>query len=216
MSNYLRLNKLSGVLCFLLLYFSISLISCTGGKVQLKHQKWTRHELPEVQFDKKIYACQISGTAGLKKYSFSGILLLKTMEDSCKRVVFQSEAGFTFFDFEWDKHNVFRVIQIQDKMNNSALIKTLKKDFEVLFHINYQKTEVNSIHSLIKTDLERGYAIYAIKANHIYNINIINERHRKVVSFENMGNIAPTTLPDKLIIKHHTARFNIRLERFEL
>src|SRR5258708_8691675 len=62
----------------------------------------------------------------------SGLLLLKTMPDSSIRMVFSNEMGFKFFDFQFASGGRFKVNYIIKKMNKKPVIKTLRKDFELL------------------------------------------------------------------------------------
>lgn len=61
----------------------------------------------------------------------TGLLFFKTMPDSSKRVVFYNEMGLTFFDFEWNQDR-FIVHYCMDKLNRNSVIKTLRKDFELV------------------------------------------------------------------------------------
>lgn len=61
-----------------------------------------------------------------------GLLAIKAMEDSSTRLVFTSEMGLTYFDFSFLKDGTFRVNHIIDNMNRKAVIKTLRKDFELI------------------------------------------------------------------------------------
>ncbi|WP_133994894.1 hypothetical protein [Dinghuibacter silviterrae] len=65
-------------------------------------------------------------------HPLSGLLVLKAMPDSSTRVVFTSETGLTFFDFAFAADGTFTVHHIIDQMNKKALIKTLRKDFELV------------------------------------------------------------------------------------
>jgi hypothetical protein len=66
----------------------------------------------------------------------SGVLLIKRMPDSSIRIVFSNEMGFSFFDFGFFPKNGFIVYQILPQMNKKALIKTLRKDFELVMFRN--------------------------------------------------------------------------------
>ncbi len=60
----------------------------------------------------------------------SGLLLFKNYHDTL-HVVFMSEAGLTFFDFEF--HNLeFRVRRIQPMLDHKGVIRTLRRDFELV------------------------------------------------------------------------------------
>ena len=76
-------------------------------------------------------------------HHLSGLLLLKQMPDGSERVVFTSELGVTFFDFEFSD-TAFRVVQVIDKLNRKAVVNTLKQDFELLLLLRY-KDMVSSV-----------------------------------------------------------------------
>ena len=62
----------------------------------------------------------------------SGLLLIKKMPDSSIRMVFSNEMGFKFFDFEFSTDGGFKVFSIIHQMDKKAVIKTLRKDFELV------------------------------------------------------------------------------------
>src|SRR5579871_1111397 len=62
----------------------------------------------------------------------SGLLIFKKMPDSSMRIVFSGETGFTFFDFEFSADGNFVVHSIIKQMNKKPVIKTLRKDFELI------------------------------------------------------------------------------------
>src|SRR5438128_6245701 len=65
----------------------------------------------------------------------SGLLIIKTMPDSSIRIVFSNEAGFKFFDFEFNGNN-FKVYYIYKQMNKKSVLKTLRKDFQLVLMNN--------------------------------------------------------------------------------
>lgn len=134
------------------------------------------------------------------------------MEDGSKRAVFQNEIGFTFFDFEWDTSGNFRVVQIQEKMNKEALIKTLRKDFEVLFQIGFATAQINDSHTLIRTRLTKGHTLYEISKDYKQNIYILDEHSKKVVSITTDTALPLTSLHTAIRINHHKANFVINLK----
>lgn len=207
MISSLKRNSLAFICCCWLL-----LAGCSGGKYIIPDRSWQPYPLQPVVFTRHLYSCQINGSIGIRKYSLSGLLLVKHMEDGSKRAVFQNEIGFTFFDFEWDTAGIFRVIQIQEKMNKEALIKTLRKDFEVLFQIRFSSPQINNSRTLIRTQLPKGNALYELRDEHKKNIYILDEREKKVVS---MTTDTGKSLPDlyqTMHINHHKANFEINLK----
>jgi hypothetical protein len=62
----------------------------------------------------------------------SGLMFFKTMPDSSQRVVFTTETGLTFFNFEWDKAGNFTPSHVIKKLNRKAVINLLRKDLELI------------------------------------------------------------------------------------
>ncbi|HQY12763.1 MAG TPA: hypothetical protein PK133_11145, partial [Ferruginibacter sp.] len=73
-----------------------------------------------------------STTVDVSGNHLSGLLLVKKMPDSSTRMVFSSEMGLSFFDFEFSADGNFKVYSIIKKMNRKAVIKTLRHDFELV------------------------------------------------------------------------------------
>ncbi len=210
MINYLKSDKWYWLLPLLSM---LLLNSCAGGKLhQARNVAWHNTQLPTAQISKQMYSCQINGGYLWKKYSISGVLLIKKMEDSSTRVVFQNELGMTFFDFSWTDTWMFKVEQIIAKMNNEALIKTLKKDFEALFRIPSAAQSAEPTGTWARTSLEKGWIVYRKKANAYSDFYIVNPKLKKIVSFTPVVDFGPTELPQELKISHHKANFEILLK----
>jgi hypothetical protein len=62
----------------------------------------------------------------------SGLLLFKRMPDSSIRIVFSSEMGAKFFDFEFSADGAFKVHQVMSQLDKKAVIRTLKDDFSLI------------------------------------------------------------------------------------
>ena len=63
---------------------------------------------------------------------YSGLVLIKDIkEDSAIHVVFLNELGLTLLDLAYRKDE-FEVQSVQDFLNRSSILKTLKKDFRCL------------------------------------------------------------------------------------
>src|SRR5262249_38650884 len=93
----------------------------TQGDVQCIQQ--FRPKFSTVYYDTEVEA------VGKK---FSGIIIMKNMPDSSLRIVFSTKPGIKFFDFEFLPDSGFRVLFIMKDLNKKAVIKTLRKDFEIL------------------------------------------------------------------------------------
>lgn len=212
MTNYLRTNKYL-LICFIL--STILLYSCAGGKYNTQQSNnMASYSLPKIELDKQMYACQVAGSYGVKKYSFSGILFIKQMEDSSTRVVFQNEMGFNFFDFEWDKNQQFKVVSIQEQMNKDALIKTLQKDFEVMLHFQPKQTTIDVQTNKIWGQLTKGKVVHELNSKATRRSSyILSDQNKKIVSMIASEPYAIDSLPKAMEIIHHTGNFKIKIQQ---
>jgi hypothetical protein len=128
--------------------------------------------------------------------------------------------GNTFFDFGWDKKDSFQVYNIIDQMNKPALIKTLKKDFELLLVKNignqpsgvYQFGKVSKDY-YVRFELDKGF-VYYITDNERKLATIENaDDKRKVVVMDMKPATDPQTLAQKISINHLRAGFTIDLKK---
>lgn len=172
------------------------------------------------KFDKALYRCEVNGKFVIKKFHLSGILYLKTLEDKSTRVIFQSEMGATLFDFGWDSNDSFQVHSIIDQMNKAALIKTLRKDFE-LFLVKHIQEQPNGYYNFSKNpdlfyskfNLSKGFVYYVTnRENELVSIENADEK-QKVILMDVASGTALGNLPESLTIKHLKANFTIHLKK---
>ncbi len=145
----------------------------------------------------------------------SGLLIIKEMPDSSTRIVFTSEAGFKFFDFGFSEKD-FTVYYIYKEMDKKAVIKTLRKDFELVL-MNKLNTEKPYV---LEKDGEKYYTFPDGKDHYYYVTNIDCSRlirmergskRKKVMTAiaENFNE----GVPDTIGITHDNFNFNIGLKR---
>lgn len=168
-------------------------------------------------FEKELYRCIVDGRFLLKKFHLSGLLLFKKMEDSSTRVVFQNEMGISFFDFEWDAENHFKVNQIIPQLEKPAVIRLLQKDMQLLLMNNlHTATEQHFTKASEKYDrftLEKGYAYYISRQQQL--VRIENAGKRKVITIELGEKKRPEDLPQTVVFTHHKANFIIQLTKID-
>lgn len=208
MKRFLKLSSL------LIVIFS----SCASPYKNLQpvaHTEIAQQLKPPV-FNKALYRCVVDGGYLFKKFHLSGLLLFKTFENGTIRAVFQNEMGYTFFDFEWDKGN-FKVDQIIQQLDKPAVIKTLKKDFELLLRIGIKegadqlyKKKDETYH---RFTLEKGYAYYIFKNNKLERIENAGQKN-KVITI-NVSNALDDELPQNIRYIHHKAKFTIELNKID-
>jgi hypothetical protein len=172
------------------------------------------------QFNKALYRCIVNGNLIFKKFHLSGILLFKTMENGTVRAVFQNEMGMTFFDFEWDGQDSFKVNQVIEQLDRPAVVKTLKKDLSLLLMKGLDKKSEKffvgdrgkSTHHCF--NIESGYAYYVETGKQLVRIENAGEK-KKVITITTTGRNAPTDMPDSVFFNHHKANFTIALQKIQ-
>jgi hypothetical protein len=148
-----------------------------------------------------------------------GLLLIKKMPDSSTRLLFSNEMGFKFFDFEFSANGDFKVWYILEKMNKKAVIKTLRKDFQLIL-----MEPIDTSNAFAKRDTNKElYFIYPQTKGFNYYVtdsanNVLIRMHRASRSKPIVTAIANNYnngLPDTIGITHHNFDFTIGLKRIE-
>ncbi len=163
-------------------------------------------------FTSALYSAEVDITGK----HLSGLLLLKKMPDSSTRIVFSNEIGFTFFDFEFSAGGDFKVYTIIKQMNKKPVIKTLRKDFELVL----MQYSVNAVSyalkddSLLYTAFPRAKGVYYYitdtGCNHL--VKMERASKRKVVVEAIMKNYINGS-PDTIGISHKNFNFDIGLRK---
>ncbi|CAN5362688.1 hypothetical protein BH10BAC4_BH10BAC4_20560 [soil metagenome] len=148
----------------------------------------------------------------------SGLVLIKNMPDSSRRIVFTSEAGVTFFDFGFDQNGRFSVHSIIKKLDKKPIINTLEKDFALITGIPFKSGDVqawsmgNEIYFGVQQKKETAYFITNKDCSSLRRLELGTKMKRKI-SVRIARNGYP--LPDSLDINHYTFPLRIQLIRFE-
>ncbi len=173
------------------------------------------------KFEKVLYSCNVKGRTPLgKRFSLSGLLFFKQFEDGSERVVFQNQMGITYFDFGWDQSGGFSVHQIIAQMDKPALIKTLKKDIELLLFKN-----LSPVSSGVFTDVagkeylrfelkEKGFVYYVFEKGNVVGIENADDKRKVVVMVLNDAK-GSDTFAQNISMKHLRAHFTIELNRIQ-
>ncbi len=148
----------------------------------------------------------------------SGLLLIKKMPDSTVRMVFSNEIGFKFFDFEFSSNGAFKVYSVIKQMNKKSVLKTLRKDFELILMDRLDSSEV-SVHT------NNGLIYYVFPQSKGYYYYITNSTGDKLVRMERASKKKTVVeaimenyikgIPDTIGISHKTFNFTIGLKRIE-
>lgn len=145
---------------------------------------------------------------------FSGLLVLKTMPDSSRRVVFTSETGPTLFDFEF-KQDSFRVRYCLKKLNRKAVIRTLRKDFELLLMENIGQPDGRVLRDSARlyfpfiSGKETNYYLTDTLCQRLLRIEKAGPRKPKVIV-----DMEPfqAGMPENVLLEHRNFTFAIRLK----
>ncbi|MEJ0104062.1 MAG: hypothetical protein WDO19_16515 [Bacteroidota bacterium] len=148
----------------------------------------------------------------------SGLLLIKKMPDSSTRMVFSNEMGFKFFDFEFSPGGNFKVYSVIKQMNKKPVLKTLRKDFELILmqHLDSAAASVRTNNGLLYYVFPqaKGYNYYITDSTGEMLVRMERASKRKTVVEAVMKNYT-NGIPDTIGISHKTFNFKIGLKRIE-
>ena len=146
----------------------------------------------------------------------SGLLLVKNMTDSSNRVVFTSEAGVTFLDFQFFNDGSFKVHRVIRQLDKKPVIRVLRKDFELMLGIPFRKmswqtweTETEKYFGVMQNK-ETHYFITGLDCASLHRIESGSKRKRKV-SLQYSG--TDIRRPDSIRLLHHTFAMRIDLRK---
>ena len=148
----------------------------------------------------------------------SGLLLIKKMPDSSLRMVFSNEMGFKFFDFEFAADGKFKVYSIIKQMNKRSVLKTLRKDFELILMDRLDN-------STASVRAGNGLLYYIFPQQKGFNYYITDSATNELVRLERASKSKTVVeavmqhyingIPDTIGISHKTFDFTIGLKRIE-
>ena len=148
----------------------------------------------------------------------SGLLLMKKMPDSTVRMVFSNEIGFKFFDFEFSPDGAFKVYSVIKQMNKRSVLKTLRKDFELILMDRLDSSEVS-------VRINNGLIYYVFPKSKGYYYYITDSTGDKLIRMERASKKKTVVeaimenyingIPDSIGISHKTFNFTIGLKRIE-
>jgi hypothetical protein len=151
-------------------------------------------------------------------HHLSGLLLIKTLPDSSIRIVFSNEMGFKFFDFEFKPDGGFKVFYVVKQMNKKPVIKTLKKDFELIilpqkdYKSAYLRKDDHNLYYIFPKSKGSFCYITDLKGTEMKTMQI-SSTHKPIVLAIMKDNV--NSVPDTVGISHKNFDFTIGLKRIE-
>ncbi len=150
-------------------------------------------------------------------HHMSGLLFVKRLPDDVHRIVFTSETGVTFFDFEYGANDKFVVHRIVPQMDKKVVINLLRSDLGLLAARPFQTTNLvffvlkDSLLAAVEQNKEKTYFITDKDCASLQRFEVGSGRKRKVtVSFD-----GETSAPEAVEIRHHTFDLRIRLRKLK-
>jgi len=151
-------------------------------------------------------------------HHLSGLLLIKTLPDSTIRMVFATETGFKFFDFAFSPDGGFRVLYVVRQMDKKAVIKTLRKDFELIllppadYKSAYLRKDDSSLYYIFPRPKGTFCYITDLKSTEM-KLMEISSPHKPIVRAiaKDDGN----GVPDTIGISHKNFNFTIGLKKID-
>lgn len=154
----------------------------------------------------------------ITSHHLSGLLLIKTLPDSSVRMVFSSEMGVKFFDFEYKPTGEFKVYSVIKQMDKGPVIKTLKKDLELIL---FPPKDAKNAY-LRKDDKQLYYIFPKQKGTYCYITDLQTTQLKTIEICSPRKPIVQAILknytngvPDTIGITHHNFPFTIGLKRLE-
>lgn len=126
-------------------------------------------------FKPAVHTATYSTQLDFYKKHLSGLFLFKAMNDTTERVVFMTETGFKFFDFEFTP-NTFKVQYIIPALNKKIIVNTLRKDLGLLLIAPIE----NTAHEQPKSDSYTIFKFPAGKGNIYYSTDKRCEQLQKI------------------------------------
>ncbi|WP_338732110.1 hypothetical protein [Mangrovimonas cancribranchiae] len=142
--------------------------------------------------------------------SFSGLFIVKKIEENQHRIAFTTEMGNKIFDFTI-KNNTFSVNYILDDLNRKLLLNVLKQDFTALVqeHITISKTFLKDSTPIFETQILDKPHYYVTKNNSLSQIvSVKNGKAKTVFSFSKIND----NIANKITITHHNITLKINLK----
>jgi len=166
------------------------------------------------KFTRALYNTQVN----ILRTHLSGLLLIKLMPDSSTRLVFSTETGFKFFDFEFVNAGAFKVHYILDKMNRKAVIKTLSSDFKLMLMKQFTNKQAETfkagdlLYHRYTDSLDIAYYITDSACSKLIRIEKADD---KKPSMQMIMHNYINGIPDTIGITHSHLKFNIGLKRLD-
>lgn len=206
-------------ICSLLIISSCSFSIFNNYKTTCKH-KFNEQNLKPVFIQDTLSHLYKAKFHIYKKY-FSGLMVFRNMPSGNSRVVFMSEMGLKFFDFEFSKPNNenktgFTIHYCMEAINKKMLINILRNDFGLIIMNNLKSSELvemkekGTLNKVLKLKIDKRHNFYIFDKETARMTNIKQTsclfKKVKIDLFQQTDNI-----PDSIKISHYNLKLKIDL-----
>ena len=153
----------------------------------------------------------------VKGKHLSGLLLFKKMPDSSIRVIFSSEMGVKFFDFNYTQTG-FKVEYCIKQLNRKIVIRQLQKVIGLVLMYNIDTKAAKPMRSENESyyrfpyEKEEIYYVTDKDCNHLLRIESASKKAKKIVA--NLTDYR-NGMADSLYIAYQKFEFNISLKQLQ-
>jgi hypothetical protein len=166
------------------------------------------------EFEKALYKVEIA----LNKKNLTGLAMIKKMKETNSfRMVFMSETGLKYFDFEFINNDSFQQHYVMEALNRKGLIRTLTTDLGLLISSKGKGKVLKCYHSenpsegLIIKEKHRGRNHYYFKdrnggPNKIYRKACFSPATTVEIKYDSKR------IPSNIIFTHGIINFKLELK----
>lgn len=220
-STYLNIlfdivNSFNRVLVLVLVFILVLSGSCASTK-SVENDQEPQESIKT--FDKGFQKALYKASLIYKKNNLSGLLLIKWFPETASyRVVFMSEVGFNYFDYEFFKteKNNFKVHYSVEMLKYGGFVKKLRSDFSSLL-MSYpddieKESSINKEHGIITTRYMgigvNSYYYRPVEESYISRIDIKGLFYTKArIEISEYKN----SIPSKILMGHTPKNMEIKL-----
>ncbi|MRI00818.1 hypothetical protein GH721_09795 [Kriegella sp. EG-1] len=198
---------------FLLISLVLLVVSCASypKKKKFKQASKAKFEIENPYFANASLDYVYKADIKVLKKSFSGIFIVKKLNNQHHRIVFTTEMGNKLFDFEF-LNETFKINHILPEMDKKILINILKHDFFALIKQNpfSEKQFFKGNSKMFQSELLKKNYYYFFE-NEKLNKIVRTYNGKEKVTFLFSGN--SDNIVSRINIQHSNIKLNIYLKK---
>jgi len=202
-----------------LLFISIALCCLFGGCTikayrNFEIKKEGNSELSSLFHDMEVQSYLFKTVVNFRQERFTGLLLVKRMEEKVFRVVFTTEVGLKIFDVEVNPETT-KVHYVLEEINRDKFIDLIENDLSLLL-----MNDVSGVDMNVFADEHKAYTLYAGKKERVY--YLLENTKNMIIRMEKSNLIGKSLIsielenyqfsfPEKISITHGRVPLDLQL-----